>query len=306
MENGNNGAPVISEQRTSFERENVPLLAPGSKLKSASTAPKPREKSTSDDSGLEDTDWAKFKTDFAEKLRMSENKINHSEVPPEAFATSSATAIRQQLLIDAITTLHSSGRSYQADEGHKGHLGIDDSRPKHSLFAKQKDNDSRIGEVDKIDLTGSSAMSEHSTNQQKLPSQLSQKSLLSLDVFENIHESSLDHFLENVDNIVLDSATERNHNAEESSTSRSRGAAPPPPSKLAWSSASVDSGNETLMEELEHLSSTQSSKTTSAPSQLKANRPTTIGTIYILGYKYIHVLLHLGGMRGLGAFALPC
>ena len=222
------------------------------------TTSKFREKSTSDDSGLEDVaDWSKFKREFTESLQTSEKKMS-SEQPPEAVT--SPSAIRQQLLIDAITSLHSSRQS---------HLSHEHNEPPSSRLAVQAENDSthvhvHVGE--ELSSAGSEkAKSAH--EQQEQMSLSSQKGLLSLKAFETIHESSLDHVLKDIDVSLRGSSDESSLPASDPS---------PPPPKLAWSTSTCkDKGGEgeALMKELERLSIAQYSKTTSTTSKHRANGP---------------------------------
>ena len=206
----------------------TPMLA----LEPASVAAKTREKSTSDDSGLDDSDWTKFKTEFAEKLQTSEDKLNTSTLSSDEPFTS-PSAFRQQVIIDAITTLHSGGRS---QEGHKGQSEINHLPPTFVEIPGRREDDNN----DRSEFN----------HEQGMISPSSSKSVLALETFESISETSLDHVL-----TALGSSGRPTGDDGGASNS-----APPPAPKLAWPTQS-DTGNETLMEELEKLSVTQSSRT---------------------------------------------
>ena len=257
---------------------------------------KSREKSASDDSGMEDTDWAKFKMEFSERLQNSENKLK-SEQSHEDHVTSPSSNLRQQLLINAIASLHSSRQVQQRDEEQQS----DENKDQTSLqFSAQSENDgsnirSLVASGDDIRVNrDSESISEHrqamvsvsnhaesSTDAARstadsnkiagereglMSSPPSQKSLLSLEAFDSIHEASLDHALMNIDdtrsNIARTSG--KDHGLD---LSNNKGPPPPPAEpKLAWG-APQDGGNESLMKELEQLSLTQgSSKITSSAS----------------------------------------
>lgn len=282
----NERTPVIIHRKTPPHGVEKPQQFAPASSESTSAAPKSREKSTSEDSGMEDADWLKFKTEFSENLHSSENKIQQSseQAPPKA----TPSEFRQQLLIDAITKLHS------AQQGHKGRESCQDDEGSRelSVFASEaertKDGSATWTGSDgrtKINNTGRIEEVELISNEhQALVSRSSRKSLLSLETFDNIYESSLDHILMNIDN------SDFSKNADRDETPP-----PPPPPKLAWSSGSQDSGNDTLMEELEKLNLTQSSVTSNTTSEHRANGPGK-GKVYMCIFYVIYTVQNIGGI----------
>ena len=325
-EGGNFKAPVITEQDT------LPIKgAESTQLEQSITAAdvtlksSTRGKSTSDDSGVEDTDWTKFKTEFSENLQTSENKINSGQPPEDRVTSPPSSNLRQQLLIDAITSLHSSGQG----QPKKGEQHGDENNDQTSFqFSAQSENNERTTRAhafsgDGVRVRGnrdSESISDHQ-HQQAVVTQSShvegsttdaakntsdstkvadkrdgmmsphtcgssQKSLLSLEAFDSIHEASLDHALMSIDATrsnsartsgESDSGLDMSGNNKEPS---SRSPPPPPPPgepKLAWGAPQADGGdhnvNESLMKELEQLSLAQRSNkvTGSAASKLKAS-----------------------------------
>ena len=321
-EGGNFKAPVIIEQDT------LPIKGDESTQLEQSITAAPRGKSTSDDSGMEDTDWTKFKMEFSENLQTSESKINSGQ-PPEDHVTSppSSSNLRQQLLIDAITSLHSSGQGQP--RGDKGEQPGDENNDRTSFqFSAQSENNERTTcahafSGDGVRVRGnrdSESISDHRHQQAVEPQSSyiegsatdaakhtsdstkmadkqdgmisphtcssSQKSLLSLEAFNSIHEASLDHALMSIDATRSNSARtsgESDSGLDMSSNNKepsSRSPPPPPPPgepKLAWGAPQADGGdynvNESLMKELEQLSLAQGSNkvTGSAASKLKAS-----------------------------------
>ena len=338
---GNFKAPVIIEQDT------IPIKgAESTHLKQSVTSysaadVSTRGKSTSDDSGMEDTDWTKFKMEFSEKLQNSENKINSGQ-PPESedhVTSPPSSNLRQQLLIDAITSLHSSGQGQPRDD--KGEQQGDENNDRMSFqFSVQSENNERTTQAHALSCDGihvcgnrdSESISDH-RQQQAVVSQSShvegsttdtarntteltkmadkqggmmspptcsssQKSLLSLEAFNNIHEASLDHALMSIDATQsnstrtsgeCDSGLDLSSNNKELSSRSS----PPPPGepKLVWGAPQEDRGdyNESLMKELEQLSLAQGSNRvpSSAASKLKASGYSK-GMIVIMYETYIH------------------
>ena len=268
----NDKTPAIIGKQSHLA-DTVSPLASASLSEPSSVATKPREKSSSDDSGLEEAEWSKFKADFDENLRTSEDKVNRSENEPVANVTSSSE-FRQQLLIEAITTLHSSGRS---QEGHQGHFDV-----KHSLISNHTETDDGTKDADNAFLSEGTIST---SDEQALTSRSSEKSLLSMDTFDIIQESSLDQVLKNIDS-AFDSG--ESGNGDEGSQRNSGPLRPPP--KVAWS-ASDDSGNGTLMEELERLSAAQSSKTmtVSTTPEKTLNGPLTGMCVYLVMYVHEYI-----------------
>ena len=142
-EGGNFKAPVIIEQDTlpiegaeSIHLEQS-ITAADTTLKSST-----RGKSTSDDSGMEDTDWTKFKMEFSENLQTSESKINSGQPPEDHVTSPPSSNLRQQLLIDAITSLHSSGQGQP--RGDKREQPGDENNDRTSFqFSGQSENNER-------------------------------------------------------------------------------------------------------------------------------------------------------------------
>ena len=228
---------VMVEKEMEGEERPPSLLTPMLELEPASVAAKTREKSTSDDSGLDDSDWTKFKTEFTEKLQTSEDKINTSTLSSgEPFT--SPSAFRQQVIIDAITSLHSAGRS---QEGHKGQSEINHLPPTFVESPGRREDDNN----DRSEFNHEQGMISPSSN----------KSVLALETFESISETSLDHVL-----TALGSSGRPTGDDGGGDDGGASNSAPPPAPKLAWPTQS-DTGNKTLMEELEKLSATQSSRT---------------------------------------------
>ena len=282
-------APAIIEQATlqnaesAHLKDNMHTLCDSRDVQGVTL--KSREKSTSDDSGMEDTDWTKFKMEFSEKLQNSEDKVN-SRQPPDDHVTS--TNLRQQLLIDAITSLHSSRQGQQRDE----------SDDQESLrFSTQSKNDSNIraliasGDVKHqqalVSLSNAESIvknTRNGTDLSEIPdegqiecvmmSPSSQKSLLTLEAFDSIHEESLDHALMNID-ATCSNSTRTSSGGSGLDLSSDKDPAPPREPKLAWS-APQDGGNETLMKELEQLSLAQKSNevTSTASSKHKYSKGT--------------------------------
>lgn len=234
----------VTRKQEINEEENPPFVLPSLPVQEfASVAAKTREKSTSDDSGLEDSDWTKFRTEFAEKLQTSEDKIKTASFPPPQSFTSSA-AFRQQVIIDAITTLHSTGRS---QEGHEGQEVV---RP---MPLMSKEGETREDGVDLTDKQRDVLSPSDNT---------SSKSVLALETLDSISETTLDH--------VLISLGSSERQANDGGTDGRDSGTPPAP-KLAWPLQN-GGGNEALMEELERLSAAQSSKPQSAvflPEQMR-------------------------------------
>ena len=289
-EGGNFKAPVIIEQDTlpikgdeSTQLEQSITTADVA-LKSSS-----RGKSTSDDSGMEDTDWTKFKTEFSENLQTSENKISSGQPPEDHVTSPPSSNLRQQLLIDAITSLHSSGQ---------GQSHGDENNDRTSFqFSAQSENNERTtcahaSSGDGIRVCGnrdSESISDHQHQQAVVPqsnhvegsttdvaintsgstkmadkqggmmSPHSQKNLLSLEAFDSIREASLDHALMNIDATRSNSARtsgESDSGLDVSGNNKepsSRSPPPPPPPgepKLAWGAPPEDGGDYNVNESL--------------------------------------------------------
>ena len=260
---------------------------------STSVTSKSREKSTSDDSGMEDTDWTKFKMDFSAKLQNLENKISSEQPPGDNHVTSTSSNLRQQLLINAITSLHSSRQGQQT---------VEENEPSSELCGQsQNDTDIHIG-VSKDDNAGGGrdgdrigqqeqalvSLSRHTESKndintnlgkkadegQDMTSPSNQNSLLSLEAFDSIHEASLDNALRNID--ATQTTTRTTCSRDDSDLDLSGKGPPPPKPKLAWSTPQEDGGNETLMKELEQLSLAQRSNAINGTSTA-FSKPTTSG-----------------------------
>jgi hypothetical protein len=276
---------------------------------------KSRGKSISDDSGMEDTDWTKFKMEFSEKLQNSENKINSGQPPAEDHVTSppsSSSNLRQQLLIDAIMSLHSSRQGQPRDDEEEQQGGENNDR---MSLQTQSENDGRTarahvfsgdGVRDNRDsdstseyrqamvpqsnhVEGSTDAARNTTDSNKMaderdgmmsPPTPGQKSLLSLEAFDSIHEASLDHALMSIDVTQPNGARtsgESDSGLDLSSSNKGPHSPPPPPGepKLAWGAPqeAEGGGNESLMKELEQLSLAQGSNkvTSAAVSKHKAS-----------------------------------
>jgi hypothetical protein len=308
-------APIIIEQDSSpIKSTDLELthLKQSDTVADVHVTLKSRGKSTSDDSGMEDTDWTKFKMEFSEKLQNSENKINSGQPPePEDHVTSppsSSSNLRQQLLIDAITSLHSS-RQGQPRDGEEEQQGGENDNRMSPQFSAQSENDGRIthahvfsgngirdtrdsgstsehlqtmvpqsnhihveGSTDDARTTSDSNKMADERNGMMSPPTPGQKSLLSLEAFDSIHEASLDHALMSIDVTQPNGARtsgESDSGLDLSSSNKGPHSPPPPPGepKLAWGAPqeAEGGGNESLMKELEQLSLAQgSNKVTNA------------------------------------------
>ena len=243
---------------------------------STCTELKSREKSTSDDSGLEDSDWTRFKMEFSAKLQNVENKINSEPSPgdhvilAQNHVTSTTSNLRQQLLINAITSLHSSRQGQQREESIepmpsvKTSATCESDRSSHTLEAGDDTGNTIVDGERELGI-GLEIADNREGEGVSAP-----KGVLSLEAFDGIHEISLDHVLNNID--VARSPTSGTSCSSDDSGLELNGKGPPPPPhpKLAWTvPRDVGGDGETLMEELEQLSLAQGSTQVTGAASFK-------------------------------------
>ena len=203
----------------------------------------------------EETQWEQFKSEFTDTLESSEQHIEE-ETRLGTQGAQDVRCLRQQLLIDAITALHSEtvGEENQAaTHSATGAEQIQESPESWSTV------DTHLGEgaASIATISDMTHLSSYPSNSSDALS-LRQTAVLSLGRLETIHESKLDRMLE-----LVESGTQPEAVRGESPINGSRGQGrkqPHPP--LVWDT-NGETDSEVLMKELEQLSQKQSKQTVS-------------------------------------------
>ena len=203
----------------------------------------------------EETQWEQFKSEFTDTLESSEQHIEE-ETHPGTQGEEGVRCLRQQLLIDAITALHSetAGEKQAGTHSATEQMGAEQIQESPESWSTV-DNHSGEGAASNGTISDMSHLSSYPSTSSDLLS-LRQTGVLSLGRLETIHESKLDRMLE-----LVESGTQPDAVWEKSPIvgSRGQGRNQPP---LVWE-ADGDSGSEVLMKELEQLSENQSKQTVS-------------------------------------------
>ena len=212
----------------------------------------------------EEMKWEQFKSEFTDTLESSEQHIEE-ETRLGTQGAEDVRSLRQQLLIDAITALHSETEGNQAGT-HSATEHVKAEQIQESPESRSTvDNHSEEGVASK-DMTRLSSYPSGSNDALSLR----QTGILSLRRLETIHESKLDRMLE-----LVESGTQPEAVQGESPIVDSRGQGrnvPHPP--LVWDT-NGETGSEVLMKELEQLSKEQSKQTVSTATSTSTDTKDT-------------------------------
>ena len=187
------------------------------------------------DAASEEARWQQFRSEFTDILQSSEHCMEEEEAHPSS-AEEDARAMRQQLLIDTITAMHSAaGKQTESKQ--------DQELPE----TQSTENCSGVSGVGCVNPAVMGVLPS-STNAQFH----GQRDLLSLNRLETIHESELDRMLEQVESEIQSRAVRG-----ESPILEGTGLEGAPPT-LPVEHTGAESGNALLMKELEQLNRKQS------------------------------------------------
>lgn len=184
------------------------------------------------DAASEEAKWQQFKSEFTDILQGSEHHMEEEEAQ-QSRQEEGARAMRQQLLIDAITAMHSAAGRQTESKQNLEHLET-----------QSAENHSDMSGVAKPSGTG---VLPASTNSQ--PHR--QRDILSISRLETICESDLDRMLEQVES----EAQSRAARGESPIVQHNRQEGAPPTVPIVHTSS--ESGNALLMKELEELNQKQ-------------------------------------------------
>ena len=203
----------------------------------------------------EETQWEQFKSEFTDTLESSEQHIEE-ETRLGTQGAEDVRCLRQQLLIDAITALHSEIEENQAGT-HSATERVEAEQIQESPESCSTVNTHLGGVASRATISDMTRLSSYPSTSNDVLS-LRQTGILSLGRLETIHESKLDRMLE-----LVEGGTQPEAVWGESPIVDSRGQGrnvPHPP--LVWET-NGETGNEVLMKELEQLSKKQSKQTVS-------------------------------------------
>ena len=203
----------------------------------------------------EETQWEQFKSEFTYTLESSEQHIEE-ETRLSTQGAEDVRCLRQQLLIDAITALHTDTGENQAVT-HSATEQVEAEEIQESTESCSTVNTHLGGVASRATISDMTRLSSFTSTSSDVLS-LRQTGILSLGRLETIHESKLDRMLE-----LVEGGTQPEAVRGESPIVDSRGQGrnvPHPP--LVWDT-NGETGNEVLMKELEQLSKKQSKQTVS-------------------------------------------
>lgn len=186
------------------------------------------------DAASEEAKWQQFKSEFTDILQSSEHHMEEEEAQ-RSRQEEGARAMRQQLLIDAITAMHSAAGRQTESKQNQEHLET-----------QSTENHSDMSGVVHVKPSGTGVLPA-STNAQ--PHR--QRDILSISRLETICESDLDRMLEQVES----EAQSRAARGESPIVQRNRQEGAPPTLPIVHTSS--ESGNALLMKELEELNQKQ-------------------------------------------------
>lgn len=204
------------------------------------------------DAATEEAKWQQFKSEFTDILQSSEHHMEEEEAQ-RSRQEEGARAMRQQLLIDAITAMHSAAGRQTESKQNQEHLET-----------QSTENHSDMNGVVHVKPSGTGVLPA-STNAQ--PHR--QRDILSISRLETICESDLDRMLEQVES----EAQSRAARGESPIVQRNRQKGAPPTLPIVHTSA--ESGNALLMKGLEELNQKQLEVTVSVGTSTFSDTTTT-------------------------------
>ena len=228
-------------------------------------------------------EWEQFKSEFTDTLESSEQHIKEEETVLGTQVADDVRCLRQQLLIDAITALHSATpgeekqpavHSVTPGEEQAAVLSVTDQMEAEQIQEFPEswstvDAHLRGSDAGNVPVSDTSALSSYTSTSSDVLSPR-QTGFLSLGRLETIHESKIDRMLELVESGTQPEALwEKSPDIDGGVQERDL-----PHLPLVWE-MNAETGSEVLMKELEKLSEKQSKQTVSTGTSTSTDATNT-------------------------------
>ena len=201
-------------------------------------------------------EWEQFKSEFTDTLERSEQHIKEEEISLGTQGADDVRCLRQQLLIDAITALHSTTPGEEKQTSVHSATDQTEAEQIQEFPESWSTVDAHLGGsvAGNAPVSDTSALSSYTSTSSDVLSPR-QTGFLSLGRLETIHESKIDRMLELVESgTQLEALWGKSPDVDGGVQERNL--------PLVWET-NAETGSEVLMKELKKLSEKQSKQTVS-------------------------------------------